>query len=168
MGFHQISIGECNENFISALHDRYSLVTSTWEGKTNMLTVAWAQVGHLWQMPVATAYIRPSRYTKEFMDKSGRFTMCFFDASHHDDLIYLGRHSGRDEDKLAKTSLHLLDVDGDKIYEEAELALICKTLYVQQIDLSCLLDKTIETTHYAEGNVSYEYIGEIEKVLVND
>lgn len=165
MGFKEISTDDIDFNFINGFQKKYCLVSATAEGKSNTLTVAWAQVGHLWNRPVCTAYIRPSRYTKEFMDKSGRFTVAFFDG-HADDLIYLGRHSGRDEDKLAKTSLHLVDVDGDPAYEEAKLVLVCKTIYTQQLDLDGCIDETIISNHYANGDVSIAYVGQIEKVLV--
>ena len=167
MGFREIPIDKLDFNFITALRDRFCLISATHDGVTNMLTAAWCQVGHVWQYPVATTYIRPSRYTKEFMDASGRFTMCFIDG-HEDDVIYLGRHSGRDGDKLAQTGLHLVDYAGDPVYEEADVSLICRTLYVQQVDLECFLERSIVGIRYPEGNVSYEYIGEIEKVLVRE
>ena len=167
MPLEEIALKELDFNFAHEFASRFSLVSATRDGKTNMLTAAWGQVGFLWKRPVATLYIRPSRYTKEFMDASGRFTISFIEG-HEEDMIYLGRHSGRDGDKLAKTGLHLMSVDGDPTYEEAKVVLVCKTIYVQPIDLGCVLDDSIETENYPDGDVSIQYVGEIEKVLVND
>lgn len=166
MPLEEIALADLDFNFANEFATRYCLVSATREGKTNMLTAAWGQVGFLWKRPVATLYIRPSRYTKEFMDASGRFTISFIEG-HEKDMIYLGRHSGRDGDKLAQTSLHLVDVDGDPTYEEASLVLVCKTIYVQPLDLSCALDPAIESENYPNGDVSIQYIGQIEKVLTN-
>ncbi len=165
MGFREISIDECDANFIQRLSTDYSLVSATSDNKTNMLTVAWAQMGYLWNRPVATVYIRPSRYTKEFIDASGRFTVSFI-AGHPDAMMYLGRHSGRDGDKLAQTELTLLDYEGDPVYAQADLVLVCRLIYTQQLDLGQLLDDSVENAHYSNGNVSIAYIGQIEKVLV--
>lgn len=167
MAFKEISIEECTANFASDFKHRFSLVSAKDADKTNMLTVAWAQVGFLWKRPVATVYIRPSRYTKGFMDASGMFTVSFIDG-HEKDVMYLGTHSGRDEDKLAATSLHLVDIDGQPTYEEADLVLVCKIIHAQQIDLSCSSDPTIEKECYPQGDVSIEYIGQIEKIFVKE
>ena len=36
--------------------------------KFNSMTVSWGGLGTLWGKPVATVYVRTSRYTHEFMD----------------------------------------------------------------------------------------------------
>lgn len=43
----------------------------------NAMTIAWGQIGSLWErkshsnrLPVATVYVRPSRYTKQLMDEN--------------------------------------------------------------------------------------------------
>ncbi|MDY4910454.1 MAG: hypothetical protein SO115_01040, partial [Sodaliphilus sp.] len=44
---------------------------------------SWGGIGCLWghNDPVATIYLRPSRYTKEFVDKEDHFTLCVMDKS---------------------------------------------------------------------------------------
>ena len=168
MAFKQIDIKDCNMNFVEQLQDRYSVVSATSEGKTNMLTVAWAAVGFYWQLPVCSALIRPSRYTREFIDASGNFTVSFFGDEFAEDVMYLGTHSGRDEDKLAKTNLHLLSLDGHPAYEEAKLVLCCRTIYKQPLEMNCMLDAQVEQQHYAGRETSINYIGQIEQVFVKD
>jgi len=51
------------------------LVTAEDGGVANTLTAAWGGLGNLCWKSTATVYIRPQRYTKKFMDASGRFTM---------------------------------------------------------------------------------------------
>ena len=174
MGFRDIPVDEIDLNFIAALRDSWCIVAArdlqrsdgctADGGHTNMLTAAWAQVGHVWQRPVCTAYVRPSRFTREFIDASGRFAVSFVEG-HADDLVYLGRHSGRDGDKLAQTGLHLEVVDGVPAIAEARLVLACRTIYRQPVDFDCILDDTVHANHYDGRETSIQYIGEIERVL---
>ena len=46
----------------------WMLITAEKHGKVNTMTASWGGLGILWGKPVATAYIRPQRYTKEFVD----------------------------------------------------------------------------------------------------
>ena len=175
MGFREITVDELDFNFITELRDRYSIVAATDPGRsdgcpadgghTNMLTAAWAQVGHLWQRPVCTVYIRPSRFTREFIDASGRFTVSFVEG-HDAELYLLGRTSGRDCDKLAQTGLTLASHRGDPVFEEAKLVLVCRTVYRQPVDFGCIVDESVHADHYNGRETSIQYIGEIERVLV--
>ncbi len=64
------------------------------------MTVSWRGFGTLWHKPVVTVYLRPDRYTYEFMKNSECFTLSFYDEDYKQDLITLGTKSGRDIDKL--------------------------------------------------------------------
>lgn len=55
-------------------------------------------MGVLWGQDVVTAYIRPQRYTKQFVDQEKYFSISFFEG-HKKELGLLGRVSGRDTDK---------------------------------------------------------------------
>ena len=44
------------------------LVTAEKDGKVNTMTASWGGVGIMWGKPVAYVFIRPQRYTKEFID----------------------------------------------------------------------------------------------------
>ena len=43
----------------------------------NMMTIGWATYGTLWREPVATVYVRHSRYTLEFTEKNDCFSITF-------------------------------------------------------------------------------------------
>ena len=68
----------------------------------------------------ATAYIRDSRYTKEFVDREDYFTLAFFGEEHREALNLCGRVSGRDEDKIKEAGLTPYYVDGTVAFEEAK------------------------------------------------
>jgi hypothetical protein len=65
-------------NPMMMFEENWFLVTASDEGVTNTLTAAWGGFGNVCNKKVATVYIRPQRYTKKFIDKSGRFTLTFF------------------------------------------------------------------------------------------
>ena len=81
----------------------------------------------LWGAPVA--YIRQSRYTKEFVDGSDLFTLSFFGGRLSGRSLYLGRVSGRDEDKIKAAGLTPVAVDGTTTFAEARLTLVCRKAY---------------------------------------
>lgn len=101
------------------------------EGGVNTLTACWGGMGDLWHKDAAFIFIRPSRYTYEFIEKQDTFSLCFFDDDkvYKKKLGYLGNHSGRDEDKIAKMDLHVNFVQDTPYFEEANLVLICRKMY---------------------------------------
>ena len=46
------------------------------EGRYNAMTVAWGSFGTMWSKPFAQIVVRPSRYTREFMEQYDTFTLC--------------------------------------------------------------------------------------------
>ena len=58
------------------------------------MTISWGGLGTLWGKPVATVYVRESRYTHEFMDREDYFTVSFYPESCRRTLGVLGSKSG--------------------------------------------------------------------------
>ena len=136
----------------------------------NTMTASWGHIGSIWGhgggKPSAVIYVRPSRYTKEFVDKNDYFSLSFFSKEYQNDLSYLGSHSGRDEDKVSKTQLSP-QLDERAIYfSQAELVLICRKLYAQELKEDCFIDKSIIVDNYPLKDFHTMYIGEIEEILV--
>ena len=101
----EISVEELKINPSTLIGKEWALLTAGNKDGYNTMTVSWGQMGDLWNKPTTVVYIRPQRYTKEFVDKSDYYTLSFLPDGHREALSYLGSHSGRDEDKLAKTDL---------------------------------------------------------------
>ena len=91
------------------------------------MTISWRHVGAIWGanqgMPTATIYIRPQRYTKEFVDRKPLFTISYLSADYRKELLYLGGRSGRDEDKVANSGLTPVFGDGFTYFAEAKMVL---------------------------------------------
>ena len=53
------------------------LISARKDGITNTMTASWGALGHLWNKDIAIVFIRPQRYTREFVDASDSFTLSF-------------------------------------------------------------------------------------------
>ena len=165
----EISIEQLKVNPVTLIGGEWALLTAgNKENGFNTMTVSWGHIGELWNKPTTVVYVRPQRYTKEFIDKEDTYTLSFFPEGHKKELSYLGAHSGRDEDKLAKTSLTPI-FDGDSTYfEQAKLVLVCKKLFRLPMTAEAFLDKSLIDSFYKAGDFHEIYAGEIVKVLVSE
>ena len=122
----------------------WALVTAGNIENFNTMTISWGGLGTLWNKPVATVYVKPIRYTHDFLDASEYFTVSFFDSDYRADLATLGTLSGKDGDKVAKTQLTAMAVGDSVSFKEAKLTLLCKKIYRQELDKSYMPDFAVE------------------------
>lgn len=141
----------------------WCLISAGKEGSFNTMTASWGGVGILWNMPVATCYIRPQRYTKEFVDREDMFTLTFFPDGYRKALNLCGTVSGRDHDKPKEAGITPLFTDGSVTFEEADLVLVCRKLYAQEMKKDCFTDGNVYKKCYPEDDLHTIYIGEIVK-----
>ena len=57
------------ENFISLIGREWMLVTAGDASRFNTMTASWGGVGYLWNKPVVFVFVRPERYTFEFIER---------------------------------------------------------------------------------------------------
>ena len=114
---------------------------------------------------MAYIFIRPQRYTKEFIDASERLSISVLPNSYRKELGYLGRVSGRDEDKITQANLTVKKYEDVPFFEEARLTLVCKKLYAQYLDEKCFIEQDIIEQCYPEKDYHMMYVVEIEKIL---
>lgn len=167
---HPIPVSELQQNVFTAIGKEWMLITAETEkdGKptANTMTASWGGLGRLWNKDVAFAFIRPQRYTKEFVDSADSFSLCFFGGEKMQELGYLGTVSGRDEDKIAKSGLTLTQIDGVPCFEEATTVLLCRKMYVQTLREDCFIDRAVMESSYPQRDFHDLYVAEIMKVLV--
>ena len=97
---------DLTDNIFSLIGRDWMLITAADEtGKWNTMTASWGCAGILWNKPVAVCFVRPQRYTDEFIRRTDRLTLSFFDESMRDTLRFCGTQSGRTHDKAAETGL---------------------------------------------------------------
>ena len=164
----QIEINEFSENPFKLIGSDWMLITAKKGDKTNMMTASWGGVGILWNKPVATIYVRPQRYTKEFIDNEEYFYLCVLPEEYRQILNYCGTKSGRDEDKIAETKLTIDESEKAPIFKESRLVLICKKLYAQDLTEQSFIDKSLVEKNYKAKDFHTMYIAEIEKILTNN
>ena len=76
---------------IFAQYDKkWALLTAGNESSFNTMTISWGGLGTIWNKPVATVYVRESRYTHEFMDNNDYFTVSFYPEEYKKVLGVLG------------------------------------------------------------------------------
>ena len=160
----EINVRDIKENPVSLINDGWGLLTAGDENGWNTMTVSWGAIGELWNKDVAIAFVRPQRYTKEFIDESDYFTLCFFDEEYRKALQLCGTKSGRDIDKAQATGLTPLFRCGTTAFEQAKLILVCRKIACQDINPQGFIDKSIEN-NYRNGDYHTTYVGEIVKVL---
>ena len=157
---------ELKDNPFTLISKDWMLITAEKEGKVNMLTASWGGVGFLWNKPVATIYIRPSRYTKEFIDDGDTFSLCVLPKDKKTVLDMCGVKSGRDIDKVKESKLTVEHFNGTPWFAESRVVLICRKIYAQTLDPFCFTDQTVCDKNYKKDDFHTMYIAEIERVMI--
>ena len=153
------------ENAFEMIGKDWLLITAEKDGKVNTMTASWGGVGVLWNKKVAYIFIRPQRYTKEFVDFSDRLSVCVLPNSYRKELAYLGNVSGKDENKISNANLKVQKYEDVPYFDEARLTLICRKLYAQDLKEECFIEKDIIDKWYPEKDYHTMYVVEIEKIL---
>lgn len=164
--FKEISVPELKFNAFTMINKDWMLVTAGDREKCNTMTASWGALGELWNKYVSVIFIRPQRYTLEFIEKEKYYSLCFFDESKRGVLNYCGSHSGRDGDKIKAAGLTPVYGEAAPYFKEAKLVFICRKLYGQKFDPACFIDKTIDAQCYGSKDYHKEFIGGIEKILI--
>jgi flavin reductase (DIM6/NTAB) family NADH-FMN oxidoreductase RutF len=153
---------EYNGNPFDMIGKQWMLITAVRDGKLNTMTASWGGMGVLWHKPVATIYIRPPRYTHDFVEAADRFTLSFLPETYREALNICGKQSGRDIDKLEKTGLVPVFDNDIAWFKESELVCVCRKLYRQTIDPNGFIDRGIDD-NYPQKDYHTVFIGEIEQ-----
>lgn len=142
----------------------WALVTAGNQDSFNTMTISWGSMGTLWSKPVVTVYVRPERYTYNFLKNAEYFTVTFFDEKYKDALAYLGRVSGRDIDKVKESKLTPVFLENGVTFKEAKETYICQKIYMEQMDRSKMPEFTNHI--YGEnGQAHYIIVGELKEII---
>ena len=164
MAFREISVEQLKDNPFTLINKDWMLITAGDAEKHNTMTASWGGVGELWGKYVSTIYIRPQRYTLEFVEREEYYSLCFFGPEYRQALSLCGSKSGRDVDKDAATGLTPCFDQAAPYYEQARLGFLCRKLYRQDMEESAFLDKGLLEKWY-DNDLHRIFIGEIVKVL---
>ena len=165
MSFKEIAPENFEESVFKVIGKDWLLLAGTKDGKTNAMTASWGGLGVIWGAPAATCYIRPQRYTKEFVDREEYFTLTFFGEEWRKALSLCGSKSGRDTDKVKECGFTVKTAAcGAPYFEEAELVLVCRKRFAQDMD-PANIPQDINEKWYPNQDYHTMYIGEIVEAL---
>ena len=151
-----------NINPFAKFNKQWALVTAGNKDHFNSMTISWGSMGTIWGKDIITIYIRPERYTFEFLEKYDNFTISFYEEKYRNCLNIMGNLSGRDVDKVKEADLTPIEIENAITYKQASQTYLCKKLYLQQLDKNKLpadLQK-----YYEDKQVHYIILGEVIKV----
>lgn len=164
--FEKIDPRELDGNVFRRIGDQWMLVTAGDKAACNTMTASWGGLGVLWGEPVATAYVRPQRYTKEFIDREKYFSLSFYSEEYRKALALCGAKSGREIDKVKECNFTVEYGLGDTPYfAETELVLICEKQYADELKPEKFIDTAAAEKWYPQKDWHTMYIGKIVEVL---
>ena len=165
----EIKASELKDNLFEAIGTEWMLVTAGDESDFNMMTASWGGTGILWGQTVAFIFIRPERYTYEFIEAGSSVTLAFLGNDNKAVHSVCGSKSGRTTDKVAETGLEpVITPSGNITYRQARLTLECHKLYADTIDEENFIEKPLVTRWYggSHGGFHKMYILQIDHVWV--
>ncbi|MCQ2232338.1 MAG: flavin reductase [Paludibacteraceae bacterium] len=156
------------EDAFQLIGKEWMLITAGDSTSYNTMTASWGGIGWLWNKPVAFIFVRPERYTHEFIEKNDRLSLSFFSEDYKPALQICGTKSGRDGDKVKEAGLSPKSLEsGVMTFDEARMVLDCKKLFKTEMTDSAFIDKELLARWYSEkpgGGLHTIYVVEIESV----
>lgn len=157
----QVPFNQYTEKVLAAL-PKGVFLTTAFGGKTNTMTIGWANIGFMWGEPVVTVMVRPSRHTYHLINQSNEFTVSIPLHDMKEALGICGSKSGRDCDKI--TLAGLTPVAGQNINTPviggAGLHYECRVVYKQAMDPQAL-NPDLAAKWYGSGDFHTLYYGQI-------
>lgn len=161
----EISPLQISENAIELFGKDWALVTAGTYDDFNTMTVSWGMVGSLWGEPMATVFVRPQRYTHQFFEREGKYTLAFFHPDMRRILGVMGTKSGRDIDKMHYPGLTAYELPSGQIgFREAKLIIECEVVYSDVFNEADFKDKALLNKIYPARDLHTRYIGRITHV----
>ena len=157
----EIKVNELTDNLFETISKEWMLVTAGTKDKFNTMTANWGGAGFLWNRPVAFIFIRPERYTFDFIEQNDYLTLSFLGEEHKEIHKICGSKSGRDMDKVKATGLSpLFTENGSITFEQARLTFECKKLYADLIKPGNFIDTITPATMITASDPNEEIASE--------
>lgn len=160
MNLLNLNLTQTDVNPFKSIGKDWFLLTSGNIDNYNTMTASWGSMGVLWNKNIVTVFIRPQRYTLDFIKQNDYFTLSFFDEKYKDALKFCGSNSGRDVNKAKSTGLSAFEIENSVAFEQANSIFICRKLYCQQLNEESFIDKSL-LSNYQNNDYHYAFVGEI-------
>ncbi len=166
LDFKEIDIKSPKFNPFELIGDKWMLITAGKEDKFNTMTASWGGLGVLFNEPVVFSFIRPQRYTFEFVENNDYFSISFYDKKYKDQLTFCGTKSGKDVDKVKEISFNPIFNEKAPYFKEAKLVFICQKIYSQFLDPDGFIDQSLEKNY--DNDYHKLYVGKIVKAIIKE
>ena len=122
-----------------------AIVSAGTKESHNSCVIGWGLLGVAWSKPLFIVYVKPDRYTYQFMEKSDYFTVNFIKKSLYKKFRIYGNKSGRDINKEEESGAQIQFLDNGGItFKEAEEVYVCKMMAKFQLEDKNLSPEIIE------------------------
>ncbi len=127
----------------------------------NTMTIGWATIGLIWQKPIFSIAVRPTRHTFSIIEKIDNFTVSVPLNGMEEEITFCGTQSGRDFDKFQQCNLITTGAQKveSPIIQMSGLHFECEIVYKSAMDPAHLVDSYEK--HYPEKDYHTLYFGEI-------
>ena len=163
MKLHPVDLDAFQPQIFRLFQKKTPLLTAGSREGCNTMTIGWGQLGTLWNKPVCTVYVRPERFTHQFVESSPYFTVSILPDEYKNALSFCGTKSGRDGDKFKASGLTpAFTEEGAPYPAEAELVIVCRKLYTQKLQEDGTADHATVGPYYGKmGDWHQAYTGEV-------
>lgn len=166
--FKEIDVEKLNENVFDLISKQWMLITSGDAEKCNTMTASWGGLGYIYEKNVSFVFIRPQRYTFEFVEKNDCYSLCFFEKEYKKILSFCGSNSGKDCEKIKEANLSVDFYENTPYFKEAKLVLICRKIYSDFIKPENFLKTDYVEKFYPNKDYHKMYVGQIERILIKE
>ena len=168
MSYRTVKPEELTGNVFNMIGRDWMLVCAEKNDKFNAMTASWGGLGVLWRKNVAFVFVRPQRYTYEFLEKTDKMTLSFFGEEYRDALRICGTKSGRECNKIAEAGLTPFSVnDGCTAFREANVIMECTKMYAGFLREEDIVDPAV-MNEYKNGDFHKMYVVSIDRILVKN
>jgi flavin reductase (DIM6/NTAB) family NADH-FMN oxidoreductase RutF len=163
MSLETVSPFEYVSQLMKLMADPGVLLTSVdQQGRPNVMTIGWCNLGIVWGKPVFIVYVRPSRFTYTNLDQTPEFVVNVISQEMSRAAAICGVKSGRTENKIKLAGLTPAParkvsppiIEGGLLYYE------CRIIHHNETDKETL-NKDILKMYFPGGDLHRIYFGEI-------
>ena len=150
--------------------EKGAFLTTRNKKEVNVMTIAWGNIGFMWNRPVFTVMVRPSRHTYDIIDDAQDFTVSIPVSEDMQKAIsYCGTYSGKDTDKIKDLDLDM--IPGKEVTTpvvgQCSLHYECKIIAKEDLRPDCMSPEIAEKS-YQRGDYHTLFYGEIVACYVKD
>ena len=142
--------------------DGLLLAATKHSGESNAMTIGWGTVGVVWGLPIFTVLVRPSRFTYQFIEDAGEFTVNVPSPQLSKFVDFCGTRSGRDVNKFAE--FNIATSPGQRVssvtIDPCPWVYECRVVQKNDVRPETFAPKII-SAYYPRGDFHRVYYGEI-------